>query len=346
MRHPHADGGHSRRDFLAAAGAAALAAGGLNAATRRDANCIFLLLVGGPSQIDTWDPKPSAPSDHRGPFSPIRTNVTGVHLGEHFPLMAQRAGRFAVVRSVYHDAAPIHETGHQLVQTGHLFAAGVERPYVGAELSAAKGRRGSAPAFAVVPGPVENTGVGISHGQTAADLGAEHAPAFISPRQKGFAASCREAVRLVEGGTRFVAVNMFDSVFNEVTWDCHADGGSLATTLDDYASTLCPMFDRAYCGLLDALHEKGMLDSTLVVAAGEFGRTPRVNGRGGRDHWPGVWSVLFAGGGVRGGQAVGASDRLGAEPKDRPVAAADIAATVRHAVGLPAQGRVIEELFR
>jgi len=347
MRHPHADGGHSRRDFLAAVGAAGLSAASHAACPRGEANCIFLLLVGGPSQIDTFDPKPDAPADYRGPFRPIRTNVPGILLGEHFPLMARRADKFAVVRSVHHDAAPIHETGHQLMQTGHLFAAGVERPHVGAALSAAKGRRTpAAPAFAVVPGPIENTGVGISHGQTAAGLGAEHEPAFVKPKARGFAASCREAVRLVEAGTRFVAVNMFDSVFNEVTWDCHADGGSLATTLDDYASTLCPAFDSAYCALLDDLHRKGMLDSTLVVAAGEFGRTPMLNGRGGRDHWPGVWSVLFAGGGVKGGQVVGSSDRLGGEPKDRPVSPAEFVATIRHAVGLPADGRVVEELFR
>src|SRR5262249_45642011 len=152
------------------------------------------------------------------------------------------------------------------------------------------------PAFAVVPGPIENTGVSISHGQGSAWLGEEHAPAFVRPRGRTFADSCREAVRVVEGGTRFVTVNMFDSVFNEVTWDCHADGGSLATTLDDYRSVLCPALDSSLCGLLDGLRERGLLDSTLVVATGEFGRTPHLNGRGGRDHWPGVWTMLFAGG--------------------------------------------------
>ncbi len=112
---------------------------------------------------------------------------------------------------------------------------------------------------------------------------------------------------------------MFDTVFNEITWDSHADGGSLAVRLDDYKETLCPMFDLAYTALLDDLKQRGMLDTTLVLAMGEFGRTPQLNPRGGRDHWPGVWSVLFAGAGVRGGQVVGASDRIGGEPKDRPV---------------------------
>jgi len=108
-----------------------------------------------------------------------------------------------------------------------------------------------------------------------------------------------------------------------VTWDCHADGGSLAVNLDDYRDTLCPMFDVAYTALLDDLKGRGMLDTTLVLAMGEFGRTPQLNNRGGRDHWPGVWSVLFAGARVKGGQVVGSSDKQGAEPKDRPVSPAE-----------------------
>src|SRR5262249_27181250 len=131
-----------------------------------------------------------------------------------------------------------------------------------------------------------------------------------------------------------VTVNMFDTVFDAVTWDCHADGGSLASDLDDYARTLCPMFDRAYSALLADLRERGLLEETLVVAMGEFGRTPKLNPRGGRDHWPGVWSALFAGAGVRGGQAVGSSNALGAEPRDRPVTPAEVAATVYRALGV------------
>jgi uncharacterized protein (DUF1501 family) len=94
------------------------------------------------------------------------------------------------------------------------------------------------------------------------------------------------------------------------------------------------MFDMAYTALLDDLHQRGLLDSTLVVAMGEFGRTPQLNACGGRDHWPGVWSVLFAGGRVRGGQVVGASDRTGAEPRERPVTPAEIAATVYRGLGI------------
>jgi uncharacterized protein (DUF1501 family) len=154
---------------------------------------------------------------------------------------------------------------------------------------------------------------------------------------------------------------MFDTVFNEITWDCHADGGALGTTLDDYRDTLCPMFDLAYSALLEDLHQRGLLETTLVAAFGEFGRTPLLNARGGRDHWPGVWTALFAGGGVHGGQVIGASDGHGAEPFDRPVRPAEIAASVYRALGIDRSARLpgpdgqplplveaepIEELFR
>jgi hypothetical protein len=155
-----------------------------------------------------------------------------------------------------------------------------------------------------------------------------------------FGQSCLLARRLVEGGVRLVTVNMFDTVFNEVTWDCHADGGSLAVTLDDYRRTLCPMFDRAYTALLDDLAGRGLLDNTLVVAMGEFGRTPVMNPRGGRDHWPNVWSVLFAGGPVKGGQVIGASDKHGMEPADRPVHASEVAASIYYALGIDLKTRL------
>jgi hypothetical protein len=155
-----------------------------------------------------------------------------------------------------------------------------------------------------------------------------------------FGQSCLMARRLVEGGVRLTTVNMFDTVFDKVTWDCHADGGSLGTTLDDYRETLCPMFDAAYSTLLEDLETRGMLSNTLVLAMGEFGRTPRLNPRGGRDHWTGCWSVLFAGAGIRGGQVVGASDAWAAEPTDRPIDPTQIAATVYEALGFDPSLRV------
>jgi uncharacterized protein (DUF1501 family) len=168
----------------------------------------------------------------------------------------------------------------------------------------------------------------------AFDIAAESADLRSRYGVNTFGQSCLLARRLIEHGVRLVTVNMFDTVFDQVTWDCHADGGALATTLDDYRDILCPMFDRACSALLEDLHQRGLLGTTQVLAMGEFGRTPQLNPRGGRDHWPGCWSVLFAGGGIRGGQVVGSSDGIGAEPRERPVTPAAVAATVYRALGL------------
>jgi uncharacterized protein (DUF1501 family) len=100
------------------------------------------------------------------------------------------------------------------------------------------------------------------------------------------------------------------------------------------------MLDRSFSALLDDLDQRGLLETTLVLAMGEFGRTPQLNPRGGRDHWPGCWSILMAGGGIRGGQVLGASDRIGAEPHDRPVTPAEIAATVYRCLGIDPQARL------
>jgi hypothetical protein len=416
--------GLNRRDFMKVGSlgvmglgvAELLSAEQAAAAARREMKCIVLFLVGGPSHIDTFDMKPDAAAEVRGPFRPIGTNVPGVRICEHFPLMAEMADKFAIVRSVYHKEAPIHETGHQLMQTGHLFRGGTEYPHFGSVIAKLRGGCGELPPYVVAPRPIGNTGVNVPHGQSAGFLGAEFDPFYLnadpstagfkplelslargldparltslreiadvvddaqrrldevvrtaradrameravaatfSPEAKRafdvaaeddavrdrygrntFGQSCLLARRLVERGTRLVTVNMFDTVFNEITWDCHANGGSLAVTLDDYKRTLCPMLDAAYTALLGDLYDRDLLDSTLVIAMGEFGRTYKLNSRGGRDHWPGVWSVLFAGGGVRGGQVIGSSDKNGAEPKDRPVHASEIAATVYHSFGI------------
>jgi hypothetical protein len=391
---PRSCDGLTRRDFLRvgalSAGAVGLSLADLSAeASRRDINCILLFLVGGPSQLDTWDLKPSAPDTVRGPFRPIATDVPGMQIGEHFPLMARRTRHYALVRSVHHEEAPVHETGHQLMQTGRLFRDGQVYPHYGAVLSQQRGPRVlGVPPFVVLPAPIGNTGVSVEHGQGAGALGPRHQPFVLradpangramldavdvahrafdadpshdpaygqlfSARAKQafdlnaenddlrarygrntFGQSCLLARRLIEHGVRLATVNMFDTVFNQITWDCHADGGALPATLDDYRDTLCPMFDHAYSALIDDLDARGLLESTLVLAMGEFGRTPQLNPRGGRDHWPGVWSILFAGGGIRGGQVVGSSDPLGAEPRDRPVTPAEVAATVYRLLGM------------
>ena len=347
----------SRRDFLrtSAATAAGLATGPVLAGSTRDVNCIFLLLVGGPSQLDTWDPKPLAPTDVRGPYRPIRTRIPGVQFTEPFPRMAAAADRFAVVRSMHHTAAPIHETGHQLLQTGALAGNGREAPHFGALVSAARGPRGGMPANVLLPGPIGFTGVNVGHGQTAGELGPRHEPTAVpfgveddplrdryGPTE--FGDNCLRAARLVEHGSRFVTVNMFPTVYDTITWDCHAAGGSLRSDLSHYRE-IGTAFDTAYTALLDDLRQRGLLDTTLVVATGEFGRTPYLNREGGRDHWAGVWTMLLAGAGVRGGAVIGSSDRLGGEPTDTPVGPDQFAGFVRHTLGLPGPGATIPGLF-
>jgi uncharacterized protein (DUF1501 family) len=128
---------------------------------------------------------------------------------------------------------------------------------------------------------------------------------------------------------------MYSTVFDAPSWDCHADRGSLACDLDDYRDTVAPTFDMVFTTLIADLEQRGQLDRTLVVATGEFGRTPHPNANGGRDHWPGCWTAILAGGGVRGGRVVGTSDSLAGEPKDRPVTPAELVATIYHALGVP-----------
>jgi hypothetical protein len=311
---------------------------------------ILLLLVGGPSQLETFDPKPEAPPEIRGPFGSIETRIPGVRVSEHLPRLAARMDRVALVRSVHHDAAPIHETGHQLLQTGRLCRAGEEFPHLGSVVARICGARRGTPPAVIVPGPIASTGVDIPHGQSAGCLGASFDPCFLgadrlvsgladeSDRTRdafgrtAFGQSCLMARRLVESGVRVVTVNMFETVFGRVTWDCH--GAPPFSTFDDYAREVLPTFDRVFAALLDDLEYSGRLDTTLVVATGEFGRTPRINASGGRDHWPGVWTVALAGGGIRGGQVVGASDAHAAEPADRPVTPADLLATIYASLGI------------
>ena len=248
---------------------------------------ILLMLLGGPSQLETWDPNPDVPADVRGPLESITTWVPGIRISEHLPRLANRMDRVALVRSIFHDAAPIHETGQQLLQTGQLSRPDEEHPHIGSVAAQRLGARNQIPPFVLVPRPIENTGVKVPHGQSSDLLGATYDPFHLAddPASPGFnpmkaldrarrfldqgllpglsmaaaaeplisdpacnafhldrerpgasrrlwgntfGQSCLLARRLVEGGVRLVTVNMFDTVFNEITWDCHADGGPSA----------------------------------------------------------------------------------------------------------------------
>ncbi|MGQ0633396.1 MAG: DUF1501 domain-containing protein [Planctomycetaceae bacterium] len=372
MRKPIVDDGVSRRDFLRCGGLGVL---GLSAAEQRARaaaqkkgarRCIFLLLNGGPSQLETFDPKPAARIDVRGPFRAISTATPGVCLSETLPLLAQRTPKFSLLRAVCHDAAPIHETGLQLIQTGRLVRGDVVPPSLGAVVSRLLGPRHDWPAYVVLPRPLGEDDTEIWQGQDAGSLGetfdpwSASAPEGVDMAKAGLVRrwledsgaearaygdtplgrACLTARRLVERGTRFVTINMFDSLAERITWDCHANGTWAPATLGDYRSSLCPTLDRALSTLLDDLDDRGLLSETLVVAAGEFGRTPRINERGGRDHWAGAWSVLMAGAGLPGGQVVGASDSQGAAPAERPVTPAELTATMLHCLGLDLSTRL------
>ena len=145
-----------------------------------------------------------------------------------------------------------------------------------------------------------------------------------------FGQSCLMARRLVEAGTRFVQIKWYDGPAWDA-WDVHgADLGGMVRM----EQHLCPRFDQGLAALLEDLQQRGLLDSTLVVAVGEFGRTPKINKYGARDHWPYCFSALLAGGGIPGGTVVGASDKQGGRPASRPVSPAEFAATLYHRMGL------------
>jgi len=146
------------------------------------------------------------------------------------------------------------------------------------------------------------------------------------------------ARRLIENGVRFVTVNTFLTVFNELSWDIH--GSKPFMSIQQMKEIVAPMYDQAYSALLEDLHQRGMLDNTLVAGLSEFGRTPKVNPAGGRDHWPQCFTCSFAGGGVKGGRVIGASDPIGGFPAERPVAPADMVATVFKSLGLDPAGHL------
>ena len=415
--------GLTRRDFLHAGALTGLgltlpAWNSLQAAGAtspdRDVNCILLFLVGGPSQLDTWDMKPDAPAEIRGPFKPIDTKVPGLQISEIFPKLAGHMDKVAVVRSMNHNAAAVHDTGHQMMQTGRLFTGGLEHPNYGTVLAKLKGPRADIPPCVLLPKPIGPTGGNMPHGQSAGYLGKTFDPFVLNadPNDKNFKVpdllppdyvtalreqrrrtlraaidgavgafessadarlldanfegafklmaskpareafdlkaepdavrdrygrtrfgqSCLLARRLVERGVRFVTVNMFETVFNEITWDIH--GSAPFSPIECYKNEVGPNFDNAYTALLEDLARTGLLGNTMVLAFGEFGRTPKINPAGGRDHHPACWTGLFAGGPIQGGRVVGASDETGYAPINRPVSTAEVAATVYQGLGI------------
>jgi hypothetical protein len=419
----HTCDGTTRRDFLQVG---TLGAAGLTLADYARAkelggvkpghdekSCIMIFNLGAPSQLDTFDMKPNAPAEVRGPFSPIATNGD-FQISEILPKHAEIAEHFSLVRSTHHTGAAVHDAGWQMMQTGRQFTGGVDTPHAGAVLSFLKGRRTDLPPFVVLPETMGRGGGNLPNGQAGGFLGKNHdpfslmadpskpnfqVPDLLPPDTIGearlnrrrslrdlidntvkdfeatenaalldenfqaayrlmtstqardafdlskepqavrdrygmnrFGQCCLLARRLVEAGVRFVTVNTFLTVFDEITWDIH--GSKPFTSIAGMRDIVAPMYDQGYSALIADLHDRGMLDNTLVCNLAEFGRTPKVNPAGGRDHWPQCFTTYFAGGGVKGGQVVGASDPVGGVPADRPVLPGDCIATIFRSLGL------------
>jgi hypothetical protein len=382
---------------------------------RRSPSVIILWMRGGPSHIDMWDPKPDAPSEYRGEFGTVETNVPGVRLGDLLPLSAKAMHKWAIVRSLnHHDAG--HSTGDQICFTGYDAGPSPDEnihPSVGSVVSKQLGHLDPRlPPYVLIPRQVPGTGsayLGVAHkpfeiqadpaqpgpfrlpnfspptGITVEQVGdrrgllkdfdrirrdvdntgqldamdgfqrkawemltsPEARDAFDLDREPmklreryGFApafdpkASNRcgcpawsqrmlLARRLVEAGVRLVTVDLR-------WWDTHVKG------FESLRLGFLPRWDRAFTALLEDLESRGLLETTLVLAWGEFGRTPRVNNDAGRDHYPNVFSAALCGGGVKGGVVVGESDAKGAFPKANPKSPQDVLATVYRHLGVDA----------
>lgn len=402
--------GVNRRDALRIGGLTALGLGlpsrfrQMNAADiirqARAKSCILLWMDGGPSHLETWDPKPKAPAEVRGQFNAIKTAVPGIHISELLPETAKQVDKLAIIRSM---TSPLgeHVLANQYLLTGYKPSPVLDYPRYGSVLSQLRSNKTILPPDVAIP---------ESRGSSAGFLGSVHEPfatggdpsrpdfrvqdldffpgvdearlrrrrqylaefdaiqakvegldllgdtAFeqayrlvTSPEAKSafdltsereevrarygqrmFGQSCLLARRLVERGVAFVSVH-------NTGWDTHED---LALHLKlGYSGAkvgvgLLPTFDQGFSALLDDLSQRSLLEETLVIAMGEFGRTPKLNTRGGRDHWPRVFSAVLAGGGVPGGQVIGASDRVGESPSDNPVTPNDLARTIYTLLGV------------
>ncbi|MBI4601124.1 MAG: DUF1501 domain-containing protein [Planctomycetes bacterium] len=391
-------------------------------ASSRSKAVILLWMSGGPSHIDTWDVKPDAPAEVRGPFRSIPTKLPGVRLCEFLPKQAALMDKLTVIRSV--DARRSNHEPTHVFQTGSLEAdprtnpLGDKYPAIGSVVARHRGpeRRGMPP-YVVLnmkdrshvawggwlgrehdPFPGEKVGplLGLPSGLTperiaarrsllegldrlrsdldlsgsmlglerfhaqAADMvtGARARDAFDLSREPesvleryGEHEWCRQALlarRLVEAGVSFVTIDLSNHGASG-TWDTHGDNIPPYGGIWNGLRPLLPVFDHLLTALVGDLEERGLLDDVLVLAMGEFGRTPRIGTQGstdGRDHWPVVLSMTVAGGGFRHGQVIGATDRHGAEIKERPVTPGDIAATIYHHMGVPLDATYLDHQGR
>lgn len=430
--------GVSRREFLQVGG---LGLAGLTLAdvfrgqaaattTRKVRSVIQLFMWGGPSQHETFDLKPNAPEGIRGIFKPAATNVTGIRICEHLPMLAKVADRYAILRSVTHTGVN-HGTSAYHMLTGHIhFTPGTLRhptpndyPSVGCAVSRYGKQPRDVPAFVSLPSVLHDGDGGEVPGQGPGLLGQRFAPFLVNgdPTRSDFSIatlklpedvsrkrfqeriglqaafdrqaetisrlpgsgvidsyyerafrflqsattqrafdlaaekqalrerygmhpfgqSCLLARRLVEAGVPLITVYWNSPHVDDLQhWDTHKNS---FVRLQNH---LLPHFDRGMTALLEDLQLHGLLDDTLVMWMGEFGRTPKLNKSAGRDHWGFCQSVLMAGGGVRGGQVYGSSDASAAYAAEFPVSPDDLAATVFHCLGIPLEQELRDQQGR
>lgn len=438
-RRPHSV--FSRRQLLQAGGIGALHLGipGLVAARptvdaeRREGvtekSCIFVLLCGGPSHLDTWDLKPTAPDEIRGPYKPIATTVPGMQLSELHNCLAKLTHHFCLIRSMSHPGnISNHFDAMHNCLSGQSEGRPDDSPYLGSVVSNLRPSQRNAVSYAWLIKCVGRPVFCAPNIGTGGHLGARHAPLFVGsadnhPAMPGFKPpelyevaeperlpgrrrlldrldpdardadrarqdwqqlrhkafelvtgpdgrqafevdrepeSVRDrygrhplgqnlllARRLVEAGIGFVTVNGWTGRAPgkgggppSSSWDMHGGHMGMGNAFGNgsYGMGWClPRLDEALSALLSDLQQRGLLESTLVVVMGEFGRSPKINTKGapGRLHWPACFSAILAGAGVRGGAVYGETDKMGAYVKDKPVPPQDLAATIYHALDVP-----------
>lgn len=353
-------------------------------------------MEGAPSHQDTFDLKPEAPAEVRGDFHPISTNVNGIQICEHLPLLAERAHKYAIIRGITHNVAD-HGLAKKYLLTGNKSSQTLSYPEYGSVVSheypsapnlptyvsidesfAGPGYLGSrfSPLTADKPRhgfPYSVRGVTLEDGLSIEKYGsqkrllddldtafqgfeelddqvrgidrfqeqafsiissAETRAAFDLSREAAsesdrfgkheFGQSLLLAARLIEAGVHFVTVRLRPAEFD---FDTHSDNFVRLRTL-------LPPFDRGLAALLDRLDERGLLASTAIMASGEFGRTPKINGEAGRDHWARAMCALMAGGDVVGGQVLGATDAIASEPIDEGFSPDDLGASFFQNIGI------------
>ena len=343
----------SRRRFLKAtlAGTTAAALAGPDTRVRQAARaaeapkkakaCILLWMSGGPSQLDTVDPKPDAPAEIRGEFKAINTTAKGVQLCEHLPNLAKQADKLAIIRSMKTvDAGHTGGMIHMLTGFAPDPLGAIMYPWMGSVVAKYNGDPKSELPGCVSFGGLkgfEHPGEGFlgpayqplrlaSHDaaegkvKIACDIDAEWKKLGTVYGDSDLGRNCLAARQLVERGVPFVQVT-------------HGGYDGHARIFELMKGRLAEL-DPAWSGLIADLKDRGLLDSTLVVWMGEFGRTPRINANSGRDHWAWGWSVVLAGGKVKGGVTYGSTDKTGQTIDANPVSEGDQLATIYTALGI------------